>query len=307
MKSSPILNEEKIRNALETLLQTHSLALDISQDPIQCVHRYSQSEDQEIAGIFASALAFGRVSAFLPKIKALLDIADQHGGPKKWIENFDSPMAEEIAHISYRWNKKPDFALLCFTLQRTLRTHSSLGSLFKSLFEPTEVTISPSLERFIEVLRNDALLCASKMEISADSFSALPKGFRLFLCSPKDGSACKRWHLYLRWMIRRTAPDIGIWTLPSSKLCIPLDTHIHSISQMIGLPIGKSANHRAMMKITSFMQRLDPDDPIRFDFALAHLGISKSCKKAWFPDICLNCPLQRICRHTKLSLLSKGV
>ena len=112
MKSSPILNEEKIRNALETLLQTHSLALDISQDPIQCVHRYSQSEDQEIAGIFASALAFGRVSAFLPKIKALLDIADQHGGPKKWIENFDSPMAEEIAHISYRWNKKPDFALL---------------------------------------------------------------------------------------------------------------------------------------------------------------------------------------------------
>ena len=307
MKSSPILNEEKIRHALETLLQTHSLALDISQDPIQCVHRYSQAEDQEIAGIFASALAFGRVSAFLPKIKALLDIADQHGGPRKWIESFDMPMAVDIAHISYRWNKKPDFALLCFTLQRTLRTHSSLGSLFQSLFEPTEETISPSLERFIEVLRSDALLCASKMEISADSFAALPKGFRLFLCSPKDGSACKRWHLYLRWMIRRAAPDIGIWTLPSSKLCIPLDTHIHSISQMIGLPIGKSANHQAMMKITSFMQRLDPDDPIRFDFALAHLGISKSCKKAWFPDICLNCPLQRICLHTKLSPLSKGL
>ena len=290
-----------IKQALEDLLKTHSLALNISQDPIQFVHRYSRVEDQEVAGVFASALAFGRVSAFLPKIKALLDIADQHGGPRKWIENFNSSMVKDIAHISYRWNKNPDFALLCFTLQKTLETYPSLGSLFQSLFEPLESTISPSLERFISVLRDSALAVSPKLELSANSFSALPKGFRLFLCSPKDGSACKRWHLYLRWMIRRTSPDIGIWTLPSSKLCIPLDTHIHSISQMIGLPIGKSANHRAMMKITSFMQRLDPNDPIRFDFALAHLGISKSCKKAWFPDICLNCPLQRICRHTKLS------
>ena len=298
---SPTLNESQIKIALETLLVNHPLQQNISQDPIQFVHCYPRTEDQELAGIFASALAFGRVTAFLPKIKALLDIADKHGGPKKWIESFDQKKAKEIAHISYRWNKAPDFSLLCFTLQETLKQSSSLGSLFLSLFDQTEQTISPTLERFIEVMRQNALQIAPKNNLSITSFSEFPKGFRLFFCSPKDGSACKRWHLYLRWMIRKTNPDLGLWNVPTSKLCIPLDTHIHSISEMIGLSVGKTANHRAMMKITQFMQRLDPIDPIRFDFALAHLGISKSCKKMWISEICTNCPLQRICRCTKSS------
>ena len=298
MKSSPTLNEREIKTALEALLGAQP---NISQDPIQFVHRYSRPMDQEISGIFASALAFGRVSAFLPKIKSILDIADTHGGPRTWIETFDPKKAQEIEHISYRWNKAPDFALLCFTLQETLKNNHSLSALFSSVWNASELTLSPTLERFIDVLRKNALKIARQQQLSPASFSELPKGFRLFLCSPKDGSACKRWHLYLRWMIRDSYPDLGLWDIPASKLCIPLDTHIHSLSEMIGIAVGKSANHRAMMTITQFMQRLDPVDPIRFDFALAHLGISKGCKKQWFSDICSNCPLQSICSHTKRS------
>lgn len=295
------MNEQKIKIAFESLLEKQLEQQNISRDPIQFVHRYSRSDDQEIAGIFASALAFGRVRLFLPKIKELLDIADTHGGPRKWIEAFDANKAREIDHISYRWNKAPDFSLLCFTLQETLRNNTSLGFLFCSLFNKDETTISPTLERFIDILRENAGKIALKENLSISSFSEFPKGFRLFFCSPKDGSACKRWHLYLRWMIRKNNPDLGLWNIPSSKLCIPLDIHIHSISNMIGLSVGKSANHRAMMKITQLMQKLDPVDPIRFDFALAHLGISKSCKKQWISNICTNCSLQSICSHTNSS------
>jgi uncharacterized protein (TIGR02757 family) len=101
--------------------------------------------------------------------------------------------------------------------------------------------------------------------------------------------------MLLRWMIRDTWPDLGLWAIPSSKLILPLDTHTLSISQMLGLTRRRDGSWRTAAEITRNLRRIDPADPIRFDFALAHLGISGECQKQRVPLICDRCPMVPVC------------
>ena len=148
-----------------------------------------------------------------------------------------------------------------------------------------------ALDRFLLTLQRYAL----KKAIAYNICSVLPKSFLHMLPRPSSGSACKRWQLYLRWMIRKEFPDMGIWSLETKKLLIPLDTHVHKISRMTGLCSRKSADLKTAKEITKNLQQLDEDDPIRYDFAIAHMGISGQCQKKHIADICNSCSLSSIC------------
>jgi uncharacterized protein (TIGR02757 family) len=90
----------------------------------------------------------------------------------------------------------------------------------------------------------------------------------------KRGSAAKRWHLFLRWLVRADEVDPGGWTrVPMSRLVVPMETHMHRICATLGILSRKSADGRAALEITEFFRRLDPADPARFDFSLTRLGI----------------------------------
>ena len=84
--------------------------------------------------------------------------------------------------------------------------------------------------------------------------------------------------MLLRWMVRNENPDVGLWQLPESKLIIPLDTHIHRIAKHLRLTHRKDASWRTAVEITANLRRVDSDDPIQYDFVLAHLGISGTAK-----------------------------
>ncbi len=97
---------------------------------------------------------------------------------------------------------------------------------------------------------------------------------RNLLPAPRDGSACKRLMLFLRWMVRRDRVDIGSWTSVSpAELVMPLDTHIHRIARALGLTSRATADLAAALEVTAALRAFDPDDPVRFDFSLARLGI----------------------------------
>ena len=97
---------------------------------------------------------------------------------------------------------------------------------------------------------------------------------RFFFPDPASGSACKRWNLYLRWMVRRDALDFGLWTgHPDDRLVIPTDTHIHRIARRLGLTRRRSADWKTAREITDALARFDPADPVRFDYALCRIGI----------------------------------
>ena len=109
-----------------------------------------------------------------------------------------------------------------------------------------------------------------------------PEGSRVrfFFPDPASGSACKRWNLYLRWMVRRDFLDFGLWTgIPTDRLIIPTDTHIHLVARRLRLTRRKTADWTAAREITRRLARLDPRDPVRFDYALCRIGIFGICRR----------------------------
>lgn len=96
-------------------------------------------------------------------------------------------------------------------------------------------------------------------------------------------------------MIRTERPDLGLWPIEPQSLIIPLDTHVHRIARMVGLTRRTDGSWRTAAEITSNLKRIDPDDPVRFDFVLAHLGIDGRCKGKKVDAICKECMLVPVC------------
>ena len=123
------------------------------------------------------------------------------------------------------------------------------------------------------------------------------RALRFLLTSPDDGSACKRMNLYLRWMVRRTSPDLGLWTfVDPAKLVVPLDTHVHRIATFLGLNRRKTADWKAARALTDRLARFDRADPVRYDFALCRLGILDLCSRRRRKENCDVCLLRDVCR-----------
>ena len=127
--------------------------------------------------------------------------------------------------------------------------------------------------------------------------AATRKALHYLLTSPRDGSACKRMNLFLRWMVRRTPPDLGLWDfIDPSKLVVPLDTHVHRITTFLGLNRRKTADWKAARGITDRLARFREDDPVRYDFAICRLGILDLCSRRRRKSQCDVCLLRDVCR-----------
>ena len=121
-------------------------------------------------------------------------------------------------------------------------------------------------------------------------------GVRYFFPRPSAGSACKRLNLFLRWMIRHDALDLGVWTrVPASRLVVPLDTHVIRVGRCLQLTHYQSPGWKMASDITASLARIDPDDPTRYDFSICHLGMMNACgfSRAQADS---QCPLRGVCR-----------
>jgi len=265
----------------------------LQQDPLWWVKRYEDPEDIEVAAVFGSGLAFGRVAAFWPVLGAIFEQADAAGGPARWVDDFSEADAHGLQPLQYRWMRGPDFALLARTL-RLARREGSLGDRLVAAHRSRHRDLGPALDALVSELRHHASTAAGR------PYEALPRGFRYFLPRPSDGSACKRWLMMLRWMVRPPGAgpagvDLGLWPLPTRKLIIPLDTHVLRLSRFIGLTRRTDGSWRTAQEVTRNLARLDPEDPVRFDFALSHLGISGACRQRRVAEVCDACELVRVC------------
>jgi uncharacterized protein (TIGR02757 family) len=153
-----------------------------------------------------------------------------------------------------------------------LTRNTSLENLFRQFLRPDSLTIGEGLAGFVaSLLKTDASRIYGK--------DIKPAGLRQLFPSPLDGSACKRSNLFLRWMVRDRDIDFGIWKgIPKNRLIIPLDTHIARISGCLGFTKRKSQDWKTAVEITESLKRMDPEDPLKYDFALCHHGISGLCK-----------------------------
>lgn len=280
---------------LERLVVATPVAERLAADPVGFVHRFREPADQEVAALVAGTLAYGRVAAFRPVLEQLFTLADAAGGPAAWVRDFDPARhGPDLAPLIYRWNRGTDWVLLLAGLRRLYAEVSSLEALL-----PTEEPLPEALDSLVVRIRAAVVAEASACGVRASTFEELPRGLRYFLPRPAQGSATKRWWMILRWLVRRPTQgvDLGLWrTRMPRELLIPLDTHVLRIGRFLGLTSRKDGSLRTAREVTDALRTIDPDDPVRFDFAIAHLGISGSCRGHRDAGVCPTCPLDRVCR-----------
>ncbi|MDH4232209.1 MAG: TIGR02757 family protein [Nitrospirota bacterium] len=243
----------------------------LRHDPIEFPHRYKNPRDIEVSAFIASSLAYGKVGLFKSAVERILSGMGAH--PSVFLLEFRPEKHGRLFEgIKYRFNENEDLLALMFMLHKALIRHTSLETLFKKYHRPDSLTVEEGLSGFIA-----SLLKTNTARIYGKDIK--PAGLRQLLPSPLNGSPCKRGNLFLRWMVRDRDIDFGIWEgIPKNRLIIPLDTHIARISRCLGLTGRKSQDWKAAVEITESLKRIDPEDPLKYDFALCHQGISGICR-----------------------------
>jgi len=276
MESNRARRERDLRDTLESLYRRYEHST--SPDPIALVRRYAGREDREVAGWIASAFAYGRVDQILKDVRALLEVLGPHPAKTIAAKTFS---AADLAFFRHRFHGPQDAADLLFLVGECVRREGSAGEFFARRFEPDR-TVEGMLDR----------VCAETLGWRPPS-----ETLRFLLPRPSDGSACKRWNLYLRWMVRDDAMDFGLWTdaIPPSALVIPTDTHVHRVSRRLGLTRRKTADWKTAREITARLARLDPADPVKYDFAICQLGVLEICRTKPRLSDCPSCPARRVC------------
>ena len=277
------LRAELLKERLDTLVATFDVST-ISPDPLELVLRFREPLDQEVAGLIAAAFAYGRAETIVANIGVVL--ARMTPSPYRYLQSFDVREAtRRFAGFAHRFHKTPELVAFLARLAHVIQHHGSLGALFETCYDAADADIAPTLTRFVTTIRN---IPEARRPTPALEY---------LLTSPEDGSACKRMNLYLRWMVRRTAPDLGLWTfVDPAKLVMPVDTHIHRIATFLGLNDRKSADWKAARALTDRLAAFDPADPVRYDFALCRLGILDLCSRKQRKENCDVCLLRQVCR-----------
>jgi uncharacterized protein (TIGR02757 family) len=273
---------KQLRRTLNTFYRQYDFRQRILHDPIEFPHRYKNTGDIEVAGFLACCFAYGRIGLFKPVVEKILSIMGK--SPHDFLLHFSiTRQAKYFQGIQYRFNKNEDVICLLFMIQIMLRKESSLESVLMKHYRDEDENIGNSLSAMME-----EFLSVDTTKIYGRNIK--PPGLTQFFPSPAKGSTCKRSALFLRWMIRDKDIDLGIWkNIPKNKLVIPLDTHIMKISRCLGFTKRNSADWKTAVEITGALKQFDPKDPLKYDFALCHHGISGICRGERNKSICSGC------------------
>jgi uncharacterized protein (TIGR02757 family) len=275
------------QSRLEELYRTFDHP-DAASDPVHIVRRYVAPDDREVVAFCASALAFGRVASVLNSIESLLAAMGPH--PAAFVRAFE-PKRDRAAidPLVHRWIRGRDLVALLLILQRMLAEAGTIERFFAAGDDPAAPDISAGLDSFSTRALQTNLRPA---------YGRVPErpGVCYFFPRPSAGSACKRLNLFLRWMARGDAIDLGTWTLLSpSRLIIPLDTHVIRLGRCLRLTRYSSPNWKMAAEITASLRSINVEDPVRYDFSLCHVGMMNACGYGRVQGD-RHCPLRGICR-----------
>ena len=275
---------------LERLYREFDYDARVARDALQYPLRYARPDDRELVALLTACLAYGRVDLFGRALDGVL--AAMGDSPAQFVRDFEPRRdAPRFASFIYRFNRPRDVVAFCVAARDLLARYGTLEKCFLAGDGERSGPIGPALERFARAfLEADLGDVFGRQRIS--------RGYRHLFPLPSAGGPCKRLHLFLRWMVRREAPDFGLWTEVSpSRLLVPVDTHIENMSRAVGLTRRRSRNWKMAEEITARLARLDPADPVKYDFALCHKRMSGDCLDRRDLLVCAPCGLRAVCRH----------
>jgi uncharacterized protein (TIGR02757 family) len=281
-----------IRDRLESLYSDYNRE-DAVADPVKIVRRYADPADQEIVGFCAAALAFGRVASVINSIETLMRILG--AAPTHFVRTFEpSESHPNLRAMVHRWTRGRDLVALLWVLRQMLDQAGSIERFFLEGYAAEDADVGNALDSFSRR--------ALALDLHAAYGRRLPPrpGVCYFFPRPSAGSACKRLNLYLRWMVRHDAVDLGVWTrISPDKLIVPLDTHVIRVGRCLRLTRYTSPGWPMAAEITRSLRAIDSADPIRFDFSLCHVGMMNACGFGRRQGDA-QCPLKGICRPRRV-------
>ncbi|KAA2217131.1 MULTISPECIES: TIGR02757 family protein [Maribacter] len=250
------MNKKELKEFLDQKVIEYNNPKFLESDPIQIPHRFNQKEDIEISGFLTATIAWGNRKSIINNAQRMMDLIGN--SPYDFVLNHtlaDLDALESFVHRTFNGN---DLVYFIRSLKNIYENHGGLEGIFtqnqgKTSLQPT---ISLFKERFFEL--------------------PFERRTAKHVSDPLKGSAAKRINMYLRWMVRNanTQVDFGLWQhIPASKLSCPLDVHSGNVARKLKLLKRKQNDAKALAELDRNLRKLDPVDPVKYDFALFGLGV----------------------------------
>ncbi len=214
-------------------------------DPLLVASRYRDEKIALISALFAYGNA-GQIVKFLDSLDFSL------------IDKSDSKIEKGLRDKYYRFQKSQDVVAIFKTLKRLYQSGETIESIVYKGYSKNK-DIRDGLWSLINRLK--------------ELYPYSSQGYDFLIGKAHSNAPFKRYMMYFRWMVRSDNLDMGLWQLIDKRdLIIPLDTHTHKVSLKLGLIDRKSYDMKAALLLTQKLKEFDPDDPVKYDFALYRIG-----------------------------------
>ncbi len=250
---------QNLRELLITYADKYNQPAFIESDPIQVPRLFTAKQDIEIIAFWVAILAWGQRKTIINKSMELVQLMDH--APYDFIVNHEEKDRERFLPFKHRTFQTTDTLYFLAFLQEFYKANSSLEEAFTQ-FLPEQ---SEDIEKALIGFHNYFF-----------SLEYAPDRTRKHIATPARKSTCKRLNMFLRWMVRKDdkGVDFGIWQrIKMSQLMIPLDVHVNRVARQMNLLKRKQSDWLAVKELTEQLRLIDPEDPVRFDFALFGLGV----------------------------------
>lgn len=255
------MNPKKLKAFLDEQVFRFNVPGFIENDPIQIPHRFQRPQDIEITGFWVAMLAWGQRKTIINKSSNLID--RMGGAPYDFILNHKEKDRKAFLDFKHRTFQATDTLYFLEFLQNYYRQHDSLEDAFVRFMNPEDETMENALKGFHELFFDHP---------------HAPQRTRKHIATPARKSSCKRLNMFLRWMVRKDnkGVDFGLWNrIKPSQLMMPLDVHVERVGRQLGLLKRKQRDWQAVIELTEQLKKFDPEDPVKYDFALFGMGLTE--------------------------------
>lgn len=253
-----MMDRRELGDLLEAFYDRYDRTEFIEADPVSVPHRFTERADREIAGFFAATIAWGNRRSIVRNGLRMMQYMDN--APAAFVLHASERELASLAGFVHRTFNGGDFRDFVLALRRLRIDYGGVGAFFERRYAACG-DLAAVLAEFRDVFFREAHAPRCEKHLS----------------SVRKGAACKRLNMYLRWMVRRDprGVDFGLWrSIPPSALYLPLDVHSGEVARALGLLARRQNDWRAVEEVTMALRTFDPDDPVRFDFALFGAGVA---------------------------------